>query len=78
MHHGVYELLFTALRVTHLHGHNLNALISKFGNHFLDVSNGLRLVLLNCDGAGNVAHNLTEDSCADNNLLTLFKQSAEV
>ena len=77
VHHSVDELLFTALRVAHLHHHHLNAFVAKFGNDLTDVGNGLRLVLFNGDGARDIAHHLPEDGSANHHLLSLFKESAE-
>ena len=78
MHHGINELLFTALRIHHLHLHHLNALIAKLCNYFADMGNGLRLVFLNCNGAGDVTHHLPQDSGSNHHLLSLFKEGAEV
>ena len=78
MHDRVDELLFTALRIHHLHDHDLDALVAQFPYHVLDVGDGLGLVLLDGDGAGDIAHDLPEDGGAHDHLLALLQKGAEV
>ena len=83
VHDGVDELLLTALRVTHLHGHDLDAVVLRgkllqLGDDLVDVGDGFGLVLLDGDGAGHVAEDLLEDGGADDDLLALLEEDAEV
>ena len=78
VHHCIYELLFTALRIHHLHHHHLYSGVAELCDDLTDMGNCLRLVFLDGDGAGNAAHDFCQNGGANHHLLTFFKQCAEV
>ena len=78
MHDRVDELLLAALRVAHLQLHHLDGLIAQFRDDFAHVGDGLGLVLLDGDGAGDVPHHLGDDGGAHGHLLALLQEDAVV
>ena len=78
VHHGLNELLLTALRILLLESEHLDSLVGELGEGLAHGLDGLGLVLLDADHGAAASEHLLHDGCADDDLLRALEHDAEV